>query len=32
MTKTEFADYISFIEQRALDMGIVIPEPLSIGE
>jgi hypothetical protein len=32
MTKTEFADYISFIEQRALDMGIVIPEPLSIGD
>lgn len=31
MTKMEFSDYISFIEQRALDMGIVIPEPSGIG-
>lgn len=31
MTKMEFSDYIGFIEQRALDMGIVIPEPDSMG-
>lgn len=31
MTKMEFTDYISFIEQRALDMGIVIPEPNAMG-
>lgn len=32
MTKTEFSDFISFIEARAFDMGIVIPEPLIDGE
>jgi hypothetical protein len=32
MTKEEFSDYIAFIEQKALDMGIVIPEPHYPGE
>lgn len=32
MTKQEFSDYISFIEQKALDMGIVIPEPYYPGD
>ena len=32
MTKQEFSDYIAFIEQKALDMGIVIPEPRYSGE
>jgi hypothetical protein len=32
MTKTEFSDYIAFIEQKALDMGIAIPEPRYPGE
>jgi len=32
MNKTQFSDYISFIEQRALDMGIVIPNPTIPGE
>ena len=32
MTKQEFSDYIAFIEQKALDMGIVIPEPRYPGE
>lgn len=32
MTKQEFSDYIAFIEQKALDMGIVIPEPNYPGE
>lgn len=27
MTKQEFSDYIGFIESRAADMGIIIPEP-----
>ena len=31
MTKQEFSDFIGYIEQRALDMGIVIPEP-SYGD
>ena len=32
MTKQEFSDYIAFIEQKALDMGIAIPEPLYPGD
>jgi hypothetical protein len=32
MTKQEFSDYIAFIEQKALDMGIEIPEPRYPGE
>ena len=32
MTKQEFSDYIAFIEQKALDMGIVIPEPHYPGD
>ncbi|MDI9407628.1 MAG: hypothetical protein QM523_00105 [Candidatus Pacebacteria bacterium] len=32
MTKQEFSDYIAFIEQKALDMGIVIPEPNYPGD
>jgi hypothetical protein len=32
MSKTEFSDFVSFIEARALDMGIVIPEPDMGGD
>lgn len=27
MNKQEFSDFIGYIEQRAADMGIIIPEP-----
>lgn len=27
LTKTEFADYVAFIQQRAAELGIVIPDP-----
>lgn len=32
MTKQEFSDYIRYIEDRAADMGLIIPEPMYDNE